>query len=207
MGDVEFASGDADTAKDYYETAVSQLWNRDLAVRLARVYRVNEPNRANAVLLRWLRDNPDDTPVRLIYAQQLENHGEVADAVREYERINLTTQDPIVLNNLAWQYAVSGTEGAARLAAMAHKLAPDNGSITDTYGWILYRQGVTDRALPLLEEAARQSQDNHEIQFHLATVLAESGNKEKASRILERLLESDRPFPSRKDAQALAATL
>ena len=207
LGDVEFAAGNLESAQQHYEFAAGDIWNRAVAVRLARAYQATNPGKSAGALKRWLDDNPDDTEVRLFYAQLLEAQGRVDRAIEQYERINRTREDPVALNNLAWQYAMSGRAGAAELAERAHRLAPDNGNITDTYGWILYLDGDLEAALPILERAAEQSPDDPEIQFHLATVLAKSGDSARASSIIARLLESERSFPSRESAKELASTL
>ena len=112
-----------------------------------------------------------------------------------------------MLNNLAWHYATLGREEAVELARRAHELAPDNGSITDTYGWILFQRGDVEAALPLLEKAAEQSPNNPEIKFHLAAAYVRKGNEAKASEVIAAALESDEPFPSRADAEELAKSL
>ena len=143
--------------------------------------------------------------MRRIYAQLLEAQGNSQAAVLEYEQlVDRGSNDAIALNNLAWQYAEAGHDGAVELAQRAHEIQPDNGSITDTLGWILYREGNTRRALGILREARLQSPDDPEISFHLATVLAETGNASAASAILAELLSNNESFPSREKAEALA---
>jgi len=45
------------------------------------------------------------------------------------------------------------------------------------------------------------------VQFHLATVLVETGNREEASSVLDALLKDNDAFSSRQKAQQLADTL
>jgi tetratricopeptide (TPR) repeat protein len=146
--------------------------------------------------------------MRRIYAQMLELHGDTAAAVTEYERlIGEGSSDAIALNNLAWQYAEEGRDGAVELAQRAHEILPNNGNITDTLGWILYRQGEFSEALGLLREAREQAPNNPEIRFHLATVLAETDNASEAQAELDALLREFESFQSREQAEALARTL
>lgn len=207
-GDVSMAAGDAEAAVESYEAVSAKAWSRAIAIRLARAYQVAQPGNATLPLLRWLEEHPDDNEVRRMYGQFLEAKGYKSAAVAEYEKlVEAGEEDPIALNNLAWQYAEQGRDGAVDLARRAHELAPDNGSITDTYGWILFKRGEIDAALTLLEKAATQSPNNPEIKFHLAAVHAKLGNRQRASEIVTAALSSDRPFPSREQAQELAQSL
>ena len=146
--------------------------------------------------------------MRRVYGQFLEAKGDQSAAVAEYEKLVAANQaDPVALNNLAWQYAIAGNSEAVALAKKAHELAPESGSITDTYGWILYLQGEFDTALPLIEEASKQSPRNLEVQYHLAAVHSKVGNVAEANAIITSLLETDRSFPSRGKAEQLARSL
>lgn len=208
LGDIAMAAGDARAAAEAYEAAAERQWGRELAVRLAGAYQRARPAMATQPLERWLNENPDDAGVRRVYGQLLEAMGQQSAAVAEYEKLLASgLEDPIALNNLAWQYAQEGREEAVELAKKAYELAPDNGSIVDTYGWILFQNGNLDEALPLLERAAELSPNNHEIRFHLAAALAEAGNQERASAIIAMLLETDQAFPSRAAAEELARSL
>jgi len=207
-GDVEMLAGNFALAVDYYETAAESIWNRDVAGRLAQSRALAGRDDFAEPLERWLDSNPEDAEMRRFYGQILQSEGDTQSAMSQYElALRENGDDPIALNNLAWQYALDGNVEAVRFAERAHELAPDNGSITDTLGWILFQQGNIDRALPIIEQAASQSPQNLEIQFHLAAVYAEVGKKTEARDIIERLLGSDQPFPSRPDAASLIKSL
>jgi tetratricopeptide (TPR) repeat protein len=207
-GDVEFEAGNMSRAISKYEAAAASVWNREIVLRLFRVYRETSSDRAAQILLSWLSDNPDDAVVRRTYGQYLESRGDTDSAIEQYEQLLKNSgDDPVILNNLAWQYAISGQDGAIELAEEAHRLAPENGSITDTLAWILFNEGELERALSLLERAVEQSPDDPEIQFHLATVLRSTGNATRAKSIVDELLESGVPFPSRERAKELAKSL
>jgi putative PEP-CTERM system TPR-repeat lipoprotein len=208
LGDIEFANDNAELAAGHYETAAEKTWNRTVAMRLARSYSVAKRDTATAPLIRWLGEHAEDDGVRHMYAQLLESEGEIGAAKSEYEtllargKLNATG-----MNNLAWQYALARDERAVGLARKAHELAPADGNITDTLGWILAEQGNVDDALPLLREAVTQAPDNAEIRFHLASVLAKTGNELEASKILDELLRSAVSFPSRAAAEHLSESL
>jgi len=207
-GDIEMLDGKPEQALVHYQAAAEVQVTRTVVMRLAMTYQATEPAKALVPLKQWLDEHPDDAEIRRAYAQTLEAQGDKQAAVVEYERLlNDGGEDPVSLNNLAWQYAEEGREGAVALAERAHELAPDNGSISDTLGWILYRDGQADEALEILRLAATQSPNNPEVQFHLATVLVETGNREEASSVLDALLKDNDAFSSRQKAQQLADTL
>ncbi len=207
-GDIELARSDADAAAKQYERAAALNWSRPVAIRLALAYQASGSPKGTEPLQRWMEENPGDSGVRLMYGQILQSQGSTDTAVRQYEEILKLNQDnPVALNNLAWEYAKAGKPGAVELAERAHQLLPNNSSVMDTLGWILYLQDDLRQSLPYLQKAAELTPDNGEIQYHLATVLAGLGNSKEAKEIVDSLIESDRTFPSRKEAEALARSL
>ena len=205
---VEFARGQPDKALTLYSQAAESAWDRQLALKTSRAHTAAGDGREREPLRRWIQENPDDGDVRLAYGQILESSGDVDAAVGQYEiLVEQGKANAVVLNNLAWQYAQQGRDDAVSLAEQAHELDPDNGSITDTLAWIIFEDGDVERALPLLKEAVSQSPDNLEVKFHLASALASAGENEDASAIIQELLDSGLPFPSKAEAERLAMTL
>ncbi len=203
-GDIEMIDGKPEAAVEHYEDAASEFWSRMILGRLVQAYQTVDPARAVSPLERWLSENPDDTQMRRIFGQILEATGRHADAVEQYEAlVNVESEDPVALNNLAWQYAIEGKDGALELAERAHKLAPDNGSIADTLGWILHLQGNNEQAEDVLRNAVSLSPDNPEVKYHLAVVLAENRQHAEAKRLLTSALEDHSEFPSRGLAEQL----
>lgn len=204
-GDVELASGNGASALDYYSRHAEQNWDRAVVLRLVAVQAETNPQQALQVLERWLGDQPEDAEMRRVYGQLLETSGNTGGAVAQYERLAEDgVIDAVGLNNLAWQYMLQGREEAVELAERAHALQPDNGSIADTLGWILFQNGETERAIPFLRRATELTPDNPEIRYHLAAALSDAGQRDEARAIVEQLIESDARFPSRPEAERLA---
>ena len=177
VGDVELANDLPREALLHYEAAAGKDWTRAVAIGIARARQAAGVENTTDSLERWLSDNPTDAGVRRMYAQLLEAKGDTDRAVEEYERLHAVGElDATGMNNLAWQYFLSGRSEAAVLAQQAHELTPDSGSITDTLGWILFNAGETERAVTLLREAVNQSPDNTAIQSHLDLALAKKND-------------------------------
>jgi putative PEP-CTERM system TPR-repeat lipoprotein len=204
-GDLAMARNDVGRAVELYEQASTQLWNRSVVLRLSTAYREAGSADATVPLERWLSENPDDAAARRAYAQLLQEQGDGEQAIALYQRVlESNSNDPVALNNLAWEYAQNGKEGALELAERAYELRPDIGSIADTYGWILYLEGRSDDAVNVLREAVELSPNNGEIQYHLAMALAKTGDMGEARMLVDELIESGVNFPSRRAALAFA---
>jgi tetratricopeptide (TPR) repeat protein len=79
---------------------------------------------------------------------------------------------------------------AQRLINSALKSEPDNPAILDSLGWLQYRRGMLQAALPLLERAFRLDQDG-DIGAHWGEVLWALGDKTKARETWNRALMID----------------
>jgi tetratricopeptide (TPR) repeat protein len=92
--------------------------------------------------------------------------------------------DPTVLNALGYTLGDNRRQlpRATRLVERALELSPDNAAIMDSVGWLRFRRGDAQGALPLLERAYRISRDA-EIAAHWAEVLWTTGDRAGARRV------------------------
>lgn len=164
---------------------------------------------ATARLEQWLREHPEDLPVRAYLADAMMVTGRPKEAAEQYQFIlQRNPNDLLVMNNLANVYHTLKDPRALAIAEKAHELKPENPLITDTLGWILLGvAGQTTRAVELLESAASQATDMPVIRYHLAVALAKSGNKQKARSELERALAMTTLFAEREQAKTLLKEL
>lgn len=106
--------------------------------------------------------------------------GAVSDRLKKPQEVvkwmkEVIARDPNhvqAINYLAYTYAEQGIElkEAEGLARKAQSLAPEDGFILDTLGWVLYRQGRFNDALPLLEAAQKMQPQESIIAEHLGDV-------------------------------------
>jgi tetratricopeptide (TPR) repeat protein len=116
--------------------------------------------------------------------QQQNNQTE--DATETYEQlIEVSPKNVVALNNLAWLYHEQNDGRATALARKAYELSPDNAAIADTYGWILFKSGQTEKSLPILEKAHELQPDSREIAMHLIEIYKALGRDADAKRALE----------------------
>ena len=100
-------------------------------------------------------------------------YGEMKDYPKErdaYEKLLVISPNDVpALNNLAFLNAehLIDLDKALELARKARDLQPQDPSVGDTFGWVLYKRGDYQQALPILQESAEKSADTPEIQFHL----------------------------------------
>jgi len=191
--------------QEAHETAPSPVTARNLFLAKRQAGMTGE---AADELRAWVTANPDDAGNLEILSQALIVNEDYAAAAAPLEQaLQLTPNNPTILNNLAWLRYELGRPGAIDLARRAHQLAPQSPEITDTLGWILVKEGEVDEGLPLLREAHAGLEDNPDIRYHLAYALNASGDTAAALETLAPLGEVEQPFMEKKAADQLLQKL
>ncbi|TDR53870.1 Flp pilus assembly protein TadD [Halomonas ventosae] len=144
---------------------------------------------ADALLDSELSQHPDDE--RLRYQRAMRAFADDDLAAMEADLRHIIEADPDnanALNALGYTLADADLEGrleeARELIERAHALEPDNPAILDSQGWVRYRQGDPEGALPWLERAWTAMPDQ-EIAAHLIEVLWALGEEQRARALLE----------------------
>ena len=154
--------------------------------------------------------NPRNVGTLMLIGVTNQRRGDTARAREAFEKI--LAENPRfapAANNLAWILAEQGgdQERALQLAQLAKELAPDEGAVSDTLGWILYRRGVYQRALALLKEGATKLPDNPEVQYHLGMAAAKTGDRELARKALTLAVAARSEFMGKDEARKALAEL
>ena len=139
-----------------------------------------------------------------------EQRGAIPEAQTAYEKaLELNPRLAPAANNLAYLYSEHGgdKEKALELARVAKEVAPDDPRISDTLAWILYKRGVYERALSLLQESVEKLADNAEVQYHFGMTNYKLGNRDAAKAALTKALQLNTSFPGAEEAQMTLAEL
>jgi tetratricopeptide (TPR) repeat protein len=152
-----------------------------------------EGNQALARIDDVLARFPGHPDVLYQKAVLLEKAGRTDAAIAQLEMLYRDRpQDSAISNALGFILADHNRDlsRAQRLINSALKSEPDNPAILDSLGWLQYRRGMLQAALPLLERAFRLDQDG-DIGAHWGEVLWALGDKAKARETWNRALMID----------------
>ena len=155
---------------------------------------------ADALLDRELARTPNDEALLYLRGMRAFEAGDLEGMERDLGRIIERNPDnAMALNALGYTLADQGPaarlDEARELIERAHALDPDNPAILDSLGWVRYRQGDPEAALPWLERAYAAMPDQ-EIAAHLAEVLWALGRREAARELVGEAVErfDERPL-------------
>lgn len=139
---------------------------------------------AKAVIDEGLAALPDDPDLLWAKAGHLERDGDIDGAIAIYEALYARSSGSVIVaNNLASLLATWRDDQASldRAWTVARRL---NGTtvpaLQDTYGWIAYRRGDIQEALPYLEGAAQALTGDPVVQYHLGMAYLKLDRKPEA---------------------------
>lgn len=209
LGEVLQRQGKAAEAAELYTAGYRQFPRPAL---VAGAYRslasAGRLDAAVALLQEWITAHPDDDPGITLLAEGFLRQGNWQVAAGTYEHLLAKRPDSVVLlNNLALAYLHLSDPRARDAAQRAAALAPDNGAVLDTLGWVLTQQGDAALGLPYLRTAQTRLPDNPEVSYHLGIALHRQGQTDEARVHLARAVASGKPFPGVEDAQQVLGTL
>jgi tetratricopeptide (TPR) repeat protein len=150
-----------------------------------------------------LKRSPGNPEISYQRAVFLERAGHVDAAISALEGLHRERpQDPSITNALGYTLADHKRElpRAEQLIRSALATEPDNPALLDSLGWVLYRRGQYNAALPQLERAFRLLHDG-DVGAHWGEALWAAGQKDAARTTWERALAAD------PDNKLLTATI
>jgi Tfp pilus assembly protein PilF len=166
----------------------------EIVAARARIYaEAGDSQQAIEVLDRAVQQYPDSVDIRYAIASEYEERGQVAAALAELERVlKSRPDDPAALNAYGYTLADHKRElkRARTLIERAYSMAPKNAAILDSLGWVLFRQGRSDQALPYLS-AAYADDRGGDIAAHLGEVMWQLGRRGDADRIWTEAQKAD----------------
>lgn len=120
--------------------------------------------------------------------------------------LELAPDQPFVLNYLGYSWADMGhnLDRAHQMILKAAERRPNDGAITDSLGWVLFRQGDIAEAVKTLERAVELDPEDATINGHLGDAYWAAGRKIEAQYQWRRALTLN---PGADDAAKLEAKL
>ncbi|PYK11626.1 MAG: hypothetical protein DME61_00175 [Verrucomicrobia bacterium] len=157
-----------------------------------------------------LAKHPNNSPALMTLAMMYEKIKDFPKARDAYEKL-LSIEPNFVsaLNNLAYLYAerLNDVDKAYDLARKARDLQGQDPAVGDTFGWVLYKRGDYQQALPILQESAQKIPDNPEIQFHLGMTAYMMGQTDLARVALQKAARATKDFPGKDEGKRRLALL
>ncbi|WP_148560844.1 XrtA/PEP-CTERM system TPR-repeat protein PrsT [Magnetospira sp. QH-2] len=192
LGDDHLRRSEIQEAVTAYEKAFELSPGAGLLVRIFLAgERIGQRPQLIDRMVQWAAQNPKDRLVRRTLVGAYIKEGRLNDAIAEAKLLLVDKPDSVeTLNNLAWLYDETGNPQAREMAEKAYKLAPGNPSVIDTLGWLLVRQGETERGLALLRDAHARGGDRLEIRFHLAATLQRLGRLDEARKEMKAIISA-----------------
>jgi cellulose synthase operon protein C len=190
LGEVQLVSNAPDLALKYFSLAIEkQPKEGEGYIALASFYFHQGNALAAAETLRsGLKQLPDNLSIHMALAGVLEQAGQYDGAVTEYEFILAAQpQSMVAANNLASLLADHRSDKASLERAQALSAILRQSQIPqfkDTLGWVNYRRGDYNAAIPLLEQAASALPDNALVHYHLGMSYSAKGQEANAAKQL-----------------------
>ena len=147
---------------------------------------------AEKALLGGLQLAPDNVKLHFRLGVVYDKWQRKSDSIAQMKRvIELDPKHANALNYLGYTYAEMGIEldRAEKLIQQALALQPDDGYITDSLGWVYFKQGQYRKALAVLERATSLAPEDPVIMEHVADAHQRLGEKQKALEFYRRALE------------------
>jgi spermidine synthase len=166
-------------------------------------------------LYRAYRAMPDNGNARYFMAREFADQlpdpssvGEDPEIASYRTAVARHPDDPVALNALADLLGEAGQlDEALPLAEKAVGLAPGNGMVLDTYGWILFKQKKTAAALAALAKAASYLPDHPIVLYHLGAACLADGRRDQARAHLTKALGASHEFPGADQAREILRKL
>ena len=133
---------------------------------------------------------------RMVLSSLCVSEGRVKEAVEWLEQVlDEYPENPGALNDLGYLWADENQhlDRAHRMVQQAVESDPENGAYRDSLGWVLYRRGQYDEAVPELEKAVEMEPDPVVLD-HLGDAYWKANQQEKARTTWDRAaaeLEAD----------------
>ena len=169
----------------YLQAAIENLPNNpEFMLYLGSFYEeTGAYEEAETVLKKGLEIDPDHVRIHFRLGVVYDKWGKKPDSITQMRKvIALDPENANALNYLGYTYADMGEnlDEAEYLIREALKYKPDDGYITDSLGWVLYKKGLFQEAVIYLQKAVDLTSDDPIILEHLGYVYLQINDKQNA---------------------------
>ena len=163
---------------------------------------------ADRVREQWFKAHPDDVTLRMALADTALARGELAVAEPLYREVSgIDPRHAVALNNLAWVMARQGKPGSAEIAERAHRLAPQNAVILDTWAMALAAENKLPQALETQKKALALAPEDPAMRLALARMAVKAGDTALARAELDKLAALGGKFRGQDEVRKLQQSL
>lgn len=159
------------------------------------------------LLLKDAATQDSGSPLPLVALGELYvRHREYIPALQFYEEaLKRSPNDKTIINNIALLHAEYGYDlkRAAELAYRIYARYPREPAVADTMGWVLFKQGKLDQALPILQFAAGGAPNNPAHRYHYGAALLKAGKSVAGRKEVETALKISSDFDGFAEARNL----
>ena len=182
----------------------------EIQQKLSVIVLAGDRTKADALIEESLAATNRNANIVWAKASVLEQAGDIDGAIALYEELYARNSSSVVVaNNLASLLATykDDTESLERAWVVGRRLRDaENPALQDTYGWILFRRGEVEDALPYLESAAAGLEDPI-VQAHLGFAYAALERNEEAIAQMQKAVDLAGPADTRDRIEAARAEI
>ena len=214
LGGLYFDTKDFDHAAAMFARASAlnpRLWQPHRNLALVKVA-ANDPDGAVSEYQTALKLAPAEPQLVADAARLYEKQGRIDAAIAGYEALYQANPQvrQFAANNLAMLLVTYKKDEASLDRARdltSNFVTSGNGMLLDTVGWVRFKRGEYQDALPTLERAMEQAPDSKQIRFHLAMTQLRLGLRDRARTNLEAALTGSDNFEGAEEARTVLASL
>ena len=213
LGEVYLATRDYPHAIESFTNAIEFDANRWQAYRNLGVAKAATGDAAGAVAAyeAGIKIAPGQAGLVVELGSYYEKHGRIDDAITLYNGFyRRDPQSRLAANNLAMLLATYKRDRASLDRARdlsATFVSSDDGALLDTYGWVHFKRGEIQDAIPVVQRALTRAPDSKIIHYHLGMAELQSGQTASARANLETAVSGAANFAGVDEARTVLADL
>ena len=199
-----------DAASDLHKAIELEPTLQSAYFNLARLYLATHKTREAVDQLAALVDKTKSLNAEMEIAAIHTELGQFDAAAADYRKVlSFNSKYVPALNNLAIidSENLGRLDEAYQIGRQAREAAPDDASVADTLGWILFKRGDLHGALYLLQESAGRAPEDTVVQYHMGMAHYMLGEEDPARVAFERVAGVEAATATKDQAKSRLAVL